>query len=193
VTEEWRDVKGYEGTYQVSNLGRIKSKYKQSGGKILERKSDYGHYANFILCKNGIHKVESLHRIVADAFCENRSDKCEVNHKDMNRSNNRADNLEWVTRSENSRHAHLNKPRTIDAVKKYNQDLRPRELIQLTNDGEEIARFKNAKVASDSTGISRSGIWSVAAKRKTPSGYAIKTAGGYKWEFGKTGFERYGT
>lgn len=117
--EIWKPVVGYETFYEVSNLGRvmrldkiITAKSRWGGfrkffvkGKILKG-SNYGNNYRFImLCKNGTTKAEMIHRIVATAFIPNIGNKPQVNHIDGNKQNNRVDNLEWVTRSENMIHA----------------------------------------------------------------------------------------
>lgn len=110
-TEIWKDVEGFEGFYQISNLGRIKSldrMVRHSGclkriqyGKILKVKHDGGGYQFVILHKNNQKKPFKIHRLVALAFINNASNKSEVNHLDENKDNNIFRNLNWVTRLEN--------------------------------------------------------------------------------------------
>lgn len=110
-TEIWKDVVGYEGYYQVSNFGRIKSLGRKGSGtsavdrilKISPPKQKF-RYCGFAMSKNGKAKTHQLHRIVALHFCEKPDDKTEVNHKDGIKINNYASNLEWVTSSENTIH-----------------------------------------------------------------------------------------
>lgn len=108
--EEWRDIKGYEGLYQVSNLGRVKSlpKYRKtiyeyvSKPMILSpRARGRKGYLAVALNKDGKTKQFGIHRLVAQAFCPNPNGYVEVNHKDEDKTNNRADNLEWCSRSYN--------------------------------------------------------------------------------------------
>lgn len=94
--EEWRDIKQYEGLYQVSNLGRVRSRFK-----VLKTFDNGNGYLKVVIRK----KNHYVHRLVADAFIQNSFNKNEVNHKDMDRGNNRADNLEWTPSSENKLHA----------------------------------------------------------------------------------------
>lgn len=104
--EIWLDVVGYEGLYQVSSLGvvkRIPSRNQPIGGVIKPIDNGNG-YFGVGLCKDGLKKRTYIHRIVAIAFHKNTNGKAEVNHIDGDRSNNKADNLEWVTRSENHKH-----------------------------------------------------------------------------------------
>ena len=97
--EEWRDIEGYEGLYQVSNLGNIKSlkdNYGRSRIKILKLKKRKDGYIQINLHKNGIIKTFRVHQLVARAFIDNPNNLKEINHKDENPSNNRVDNLEWA-------------------------------------------------------------------------------------------------
>lgn len=104
--EEWRDVIGYEGFYQVSNLGRVKS-LKCNKPKILKayfyRQDEYLAVELFIHSKQ---KPIKIHRLVAEAFLPNPDNKPQVNHIDGNKLNNRLTNFEWVTVGENVRHAY---------------------------------------------------------------------------------------
>lgn len=114
MNEVWKDVKNYEGTYQVSNLGRVKSlsridfSGRQRGEVILRLKNPRKRYPYVILYKYGKSKTYYVHRLVASHFIENIRNKPEVNHIDGNKENNCVDNLEWVDRKENSIHAYRN-------------------------------------------------------------------------------------
>ena len=89
--EEFRDIPGYEGVYEVSNLGRVRR-----NGKILKPIKDKDGYLRVNLCKNGIRRTSSLiHRLVALAFLHNPDNKPQINHKDEDKTNNAVDNLEW--------------------------------------------------------------------------------------------------
>ena len=97
--EEWRDVPGYAGVYQVSNLGRARS----SRG-ILSPAVSWDGYCRVALRKNGTRVMIALHRLVALVFIPNPENKPQVNHKDGDRRNCKVENLEWVTNAENQRH-----------------------------------------------------------------------------------------
>lgn len=114
--EIYRDIQGYEGHYQISNLGNIKSlkrlikrcnsnKSYFIKERILKQSISNGYYA-ITLNKNNKQKRFCIHRLVALAFLENPKNKEEVNHKDGNKLNNCVDNLEWCTKSENTLHAY---------------------------------------------------------------------------------------
>jgi hypothetical protein len=114
MQEEWRDIIGYEGYYQVSNFGNIKSLeriVKHSIGELATRKPmkkkfkrDRGGYDRVGLYKNGKEISFSVHRIVAQAFIPNFKNKPEVNHINEIKTDNRVENLEWCTRVENVNH-----------------------------------------------------------------------------------------
>ena len=104
--EIWKDIEGYEGLYQVSNMGRIKSfQYDKIKGKILKPSLCAFDYLKINLRLNNTPKTEKLHRLVAKAFIPNPENKPQINHKDGNKQNNRVDNLEWCTDRENKQHA----------------------------------------------------------------------------------------
>lgn len=115
MKEKWKDIKQYEGLYQISNLGKVKRlgfSYNSpfQGKVIIPYKILQGSlkdgYQQIALFKNGVRELVFIHRLVAIAFISNCEDKPFVNHKDSIRSNNKVDNLEWVTAKENSKHAH---------------------------------------------------------------------------------------
>ena len=97
MTEIWRDIKGYEGLYQVSNFGNIRN----AKGRRLKQ-TYRGNYLKIGLSKNGHTRQISVHRIVAETFVDNPNNYPIVNHIDEDKVNNKADNLEWCTRSYNT-------------------------------------------------------------------------------------------
>ena len=105
MEEIWKEIDGGYEQYQVSNLGRIKS-LKRKKEKILHLDKDRYGYMNVYLSKDGVMKKFKVHRLVAIAFIENTNNYPEINHIDGNKENNSVDNLEWVTRSQNLKHAH---------------------------------------------------------------------------------------
>lgn len=104
--EAWKDVPGYEGRYRVSDLGRVWSLHH---GRVLTPKRSAHGYQAVTLCKGGAKRRFYIHRLVACSFLPKPGAECrEVNHVDLNKANNRADNLQWVTHRENQRHAYEN-------------------------------------------------------------------------------------
>jgi hypothetical protein len=102
--EEWRGIVGYEGLYQVSNTGKVRSAHHR---RIRELKPtpQSGGYLLVTLCKNKIKKGESIHALVALAFIGPRPTRMTINHKNGNKADNRSANLEYVTHKENTHHA----------------------------------------------------------------------------------------
>ena len=110
--EEWRDIKGYEGLYKVSNLGRIKSlNYGGCKGRegILKPIIDNGGYCRIFLYKNNKKRKFIVHRLVAQAFIPNPNNLPQVNHKDENKANNCVNNLEWCDCKYNQNYGTRNK------------------------------------------------------------------------------------
>lgn len=128
MEEIWKDIKDYEGLYQVSNLGRVKSlktyKYTKKTNsckeilriRILRSALEKSGYKIVVLTKNKIRTTKKVHRLVAETFISNPNNyKC-VNHIDGNKLNNSVNNLEWITNSNNTIHAYKNN--LIDKSKK---------------------------------------------------------------------------
>lgn len=113
--ETWKDIKGYENLYQVSNMGRVKSLKRlilsptgnyYSKEKIMTINPNDGiGYVKIRLFKNSKSKPVRIHRLVAEAFIPNPENKKDINHKNGIKHDNRAENLEWATRSENETHS----------------------------------------------------------------------------------------
>lgn len=108
LNEEWKDIEGYEGHYQVSNYGRIKS-YKYRQIKILRPTITHNGYAMVVLSLYNVKKYKTIHRLVAENFIENPNNYPCVNHKDCNKLKNLVSNLEWCTIQYNTLHAYKNR------------------------------------------------------------------------------------
>lgn len=162
MVEEWRPVVGYEGLYEVSNLGHVKRVFH-----MKPHKKKHG-YAVVSLYKNGVAKSFSVHRLVATAFIPNPEGKPQVNHIDECTTNNRVDNLEWVTPKENN-----NWGTRIARITNKNGSKTP--VLQVDLDTHEvIAEFPGQSAAARATGISVSCINAVLKGRQ-------QHAGGYFW------------
>lgn len=101
MIEIWKNLPDYDGIYQISNYGRVKSLYNYRKGNILTPRIKKGYYV-VGLRKNGIRKWHLIHRLVASAFIMNENNYPQVNHKDENKLNNCVDNLEWCSASYNN-------------------------------------------------------------------------------------------
>lgn len=150
MIEKWKNVKGYEGKYQVSNMGRVRSvtrklPHKRLGswvrkGVLLKQETMKG-YLYTDTNHQGLKKKHAIHRLVALAFIPNIEEKPFVNHKDADKKNNRKENLEWVTAKENSKHAqgldlfrrgqeHAGAKFSDDEVRKIRKDFAGGEISQ---------------------------------------------------------------
>ena len=115
IYEVFMDIKGYEGIYQVSNLGRVRN----SKGKIMKQHKKNDGYMTIDLYKDGKRKTHKVHRLVAITFIPNPENKRTVNHKDEVKTNNHVDNLEWMTTAENNSYG----TRTARAIAKLSKQV----------------------------------------------------------------------
>lgn len=168
MKEIWKDIEEYEGIYQVSNLGRVKSVDRLDGsnhrlkGKIKSTSIRPNGYENVILFKNSKRKGHSVHRLVAQAFISNTDNKPEVNHIDENKTNNQASNLEWVTAKENMNHG----TRTHKVMLKMSKKVYCFETDKT---------YINARYASEELGVSRKSICDIClGKYKQAKGYTFR-------------------
>ena len=143
-SEVWRWVPGYEGLYLVSNKGRIFSTPKKTKpGRIMKQKTTKYGYKSICLCRDGETSDHRVHRLVASAFVKKTVNRNEVNHINGNRADNRAENLEWVTRSENEKHAYRvlgKKPTSFWSGK-------PRRFARRFSD-EQVKEIRNSEYSS---------------------------------------------
>lgn len=176
--EEWRDIEGYEGLYQVSNLGRIKSLERIDNynrlvkEQILKPIANRG-YLRVCLYKDGKQKKISVHRIVAENFLENPHNYPQVNHKDENKSNNCVENLEWCTAKYNSNYGTKNE--RVAASNTNGKCSKP--LLQIDkNTNEVIAEFPSTMEVKRQLGFCRVAVSECCTGK-------LKSAYGFKWKF----------
>lgn len=164
--EVWKDIAGYEGIYQVSNKGKVRSLNFNRQGIIKERKlhTRSDGYQHIILRKNGVRKCHFVHRLVAEAFILNEDGKTVVNHKDCNPSNNCVENLEWCDQQYNATYS--------DAVQKRSRAVQM--IDPITN--EVIKTFYGVREAGRETGLHYPNIIHAC-------GDESRTSGGYKWKY----------
>jgi len=175
--ETWKDIKGYEGLYQVSNLGRVKSLkrtvIKKNGRKqhrkerILKPLADRNGYLQVVLYNGyGKRKISLVHRLVCKVFHENPENKPCVNHIDENKANNTASNLEWCTYEENLSHG----TRTAKAAKALGK-----AVGQYTLEGELIKVWQSTMEVKRQLGFHSGNISKATnGKRKTAYSYVWK-------------------
>lgn len=172
MKEIWKDIKGYDGLYQVSNTGRVRS----SNGIMKSRVS--GCYPRIKLCNNGASEHLFVHRLVAEAFIPNPENKSQVNHKDGNKLNNVVSNLEWVTPSENAIHSHrvLGHKAYNPCLGKFGDKHWNSKIVLQIKDGTIVGKFFGACEAQRKTKINNSGICMVCRGKR-------QSAGGYQWKY----------
>ncbi len=214
-SEVWKDIEGYEGLYQVSDLGRIRRILNNDWRKerlnhpyrylSLINRSKWG-YKAVNLTKNNVAKMYSVHRLVATAFVEVptkyrhligaiRSDglpSLMINHKDENPSNNRADNLEWCDCKYNSNYGTRNERLSKIMTCHPNTSFR---VEQYDLQGNLIDIYDSIGEASRRTGVAKVLIRYVAyhipcTHNKGKSHYYMEQAGGYKWKINRNNNER---
>lgn len=191
MEEIWKDIEGYEGLYQVSNLGRVKSlpRFRNNqfnGSEIIMKPHFINGYLNIMLVKDGIKKRFFVHRLVACAFIPNPYNLPFVNHKDENKENNCVDNLEWCTAKYNSNYGNRNK-KMLESRNKNGGSWSEKCVEQYTKDGQFVKEYKSLNEASRQTGVSLIGISLVCRGKEQidEDGYSFirRTAGGYVWKF----------
>ena len=166
-TEIWKEIKEYEGLYEVSTLGNVKG---LTSGKIL-KPSYRGGYNAVGLSKNGKSITFPIHRLVALNFLD-KIDNCNiVNHKNGNKYDNEVDNLEWTNTSGNTKHA-----RDTGLI-----SIQQRLVSQYNLAGEFIREYKSVKEASEQTGLPEINIYAVCYGSN-------KSSGGFNWKY--TNFEK---
>lgn len=180
--EIWKDVKEFDGLYQISNKGRAKSLPRRirnnkgffiSKEKILKPNPDKWGYLTYSFRKDGKTFVLKAHRIVATTFIKNKDNKATVNHINEIKTDNRVENLEWATMQENINHGTHN-----ERVRKtlLNNKYKSKPVAQYTLGDSLVAVYPSTKEAERTIGRSFTGISNCARGKQ-------KTAYGYKWKY----------
>ena len=191
--EIWKDVDGYGGFYEVSNLGRVRSKERiteiQSYCHIVRKprilKAQFnGFYYRVVMSFDGKSRQVLIHRLVAETFIPNPKGLPQVNHKDENGKNNHVNNLEWCTLQYNQSYGTKCMRHSLYMVNEAG-----RAVTQYSKSGESIASYRSIMEASKKTGVHYTAIREVCIHGKQ------KTAGGFVWryaedEFGGIGYKR---
>ena len=159
--EEWRDAKGYEGVYQISNTGRVKSLsrpvvcntgIKQSEEKIMKQRCGVGGYKSLALRVGDGYKTALVHRLVAEAFLPNPNGYRCVNHKDETRDNNNVENLEWCTYAYNNTYGSAREKRVKNTDWEAFGKKVSTPVLQLDRQGNVIKRWESIKEAAKAVG-----------------------------------------
>lgn len=198
----WKNVVGYEGLYQVSSDGEVKSLPHYRNGKnsslreipekILSPTSN-GHYLVVGLVKNGKRKNKYIHRLVAEAFIPNYKNKPTVNHKwidqsltqEKNKFDNRVENLEWATHSEQTHHAYDNNFMNLNPLTGKDHVM-SKAIIQINKYTDEfMAEYESMKEAAKATGVSYDSIRRIASGKT-----GIRSTTKYKWMFSKDYYQK---
>lgn len=188
--EEWKDISGYEGYYQVSNYGRIKSldvyvnnsltSKRLSKGKIIIQSMKENGYMQVALSKENKVKNYYVHRLVAAAFCEMKPGCDVVNHINEIKHENMADNLEWCTQSHNLKHRNAMQ-RMVKSRNKRGCPSSEKPVSQYDLNGHHIRDYDSVAKASRSTGLLEEAIRGSLNPKKNN-----RRAGNYQWRH-KTG------
>lgn len=185
VKEVWKAVDGYEGLYEVSDHGRVKSFHFNKNGKIRMLNNKKGDYFRLPLTDaRGINRTFLVHRLVARTFIGDIPLGYEVHHIDGNKQNNVLSNLQIISSKDHKFETIASNPQSIAGMVRYNTENMSKPIDQYSLSGQFIQRYKNAREASEITGVTRRNISQVAAG--TPfnnNGNKRKQAGGYIWRY----------
>ncbi len=179
--EKWKNIKGYEGLYQVSNLGNVRSlNYRKQGFvKNLYLKHHPDGYRQVELFKNGTKRMITVHRLVAEAFVPNRNGYDVVNHLNENKADNRVENLEWIDFAGNVRYS-KNKHRNENKNKSLKRNER---VLQLSLDGVLIKEWANITEVKHSTKYNNWSIYQCCEGVR-------KSAYGFKWQYATSKYQQ---
>lgn len=175
MSEIWKVITDSDGDYEVSNLGRVMS-YKHTTPKIMKQHEiNSGYLVVGIALSDGSRVNRLVHRLVAKEFCDGFEDGRVVNHKDANRHNNCAENLEWCTQEENVSDCMVRGTFDIKSAHKIAHLKRRRPVEQLTLEGDRIATFISAREAASVVGVHENNVSRVCrGERKATAGYRFR-------------------
>lgn len=174
MEEIWTKIDGYCGKYEVSNMGNVRS--LKGKIKLLQQRTLNSGYLYVSLTSNCKSNNKTVHRLVAESFIPNAEGKGFVNHIDGNKKNNCSSNLEWVTKSENMKHAYKNGLIKNLIVPESHK----KKVIQIDKDGTIIRIFSSLTEAAKETGSKIGHISSCCSGKR-------KTTNGYSWKYQKEG------
>ena len=182
MIEEWRDIKGFEGIYRISNCGRL-LRISNGKEKILSNRNEKGDYLTVVLRgENRKRKHTRIHRLVYEAFVGEIPEGYDIHHRDGNKQNNHITNLVLLSEKEHHK-LHIEKnPRIIEGMRHYNKVVRPEKILQFSLDDVLLAEYPNAEEAYRQTGVCSRNILMVAHKTEWKPGKIRKQAGGYIWK-----------
>lgn len=182
IMEIWKAVVGFEGNYEVSSLGRLKSYVRNAKGVIRSLKNSKCDYIRISLMAKGIKKTALLHRLVYEAFVGPIAPDMEIHHKDGNRQNNCISNLQCLSKKAHHAETINNSPTMTRGILEYNTLTKVRAVAQYTLDGNLVATYSSIKDAALATGICVRNIAQVANGEEYKPGKVRKQAGGFNWK-----------
>lgn len=172
MTEIWKPIDGFDGVYEVSNLGNVRNvNWRGQGYRLLKPHHDKDGYLRVGFCINNRKQMRYVHRLVATAFIDNPYGKEQVNHKDEVRDHNSVDNLEWVTCTENNNYGTRNY-----RLSKSKLNTNCKAINQIDDNGEVVKCWESLHEIGRQTGYDITHIMRVCKGVK-------KTGYGYKWQY----------
>lgn len=180
MKEIWKDIVGYEGLYQVSSKGNVKS-FKYKTPRILKYHNDELGYARLILRKNNKSIGCSVHKLVAEAFIPNPNNLPVVNHKDENPRNNDVSNLEWCTHEYNNNYGTKIERTIMNTDYEALADKNSIAVLQYDIEGNLIKEWKSANECKRVLGYDNSHIAKCCRGKQ-------KTAYGFIWKYGEVSY-----
>lgn len=171
MNEIWKFIDGYDSEYLISNTGKVKS-VKKGRERLLRFATINTGYFYVTLSRHGKTVKKTVHRLVAETFIPNPEGKTDINHKNGIKTDNRVENLEWVSHSDNLKHAH--------SSGLFKNPVYPvpitKSVLQIDPDGNVIASYESVTKASNSTGTPATTICMCCKGKR-------KTSGGFRWKY----------